>query len=133
MVCQCSKLWSCCFCCCLCWCFCYMHLLRKHWAPPTIITDKRELVVDICIFWLRVFQRPFLTKDVFFGTRSMFDAVSLSVHYLLDSFRPALAEAFYIQLVVDVLANASQPHPKVCRSLLPWGRRSATCLPVSNP
>ena len=63
----------------------------------------------------------------------MFDAVSFSVHHLLDSFRPALAETFYIQLVVDLLADASEPRPKVCRCLLPWDLRSTSCLPVSNP
>ena len=63
----------------------------------------------------------------------MFDAVSFSVYYLLHSFWPAFAKTFYIQFVVDLLANASEPRPKLCRCLLPWDLGSTTCLPVPNP
>ena len=64
---------------------------------------------------------------------SMLDTVSFSIHYLLDSFRPAPAQTFNIQLVVDLLAAFSQPHPKVCRCFLPWDLRSTSCLSVSHP
>ena len=118
----------------------FVHLSIRPFIHPSVIAKPNTTQTARYKFFLlsgHGSTSSSLTEWAFFrglfGTKSMFGAVSLGVHYLLDSFRPALAKAFYIQLVVDVLANAPKPHPKLCRSLLPWGCRSSACLPESNP
>jgi hypothetical protein len=127
----------------------YSQATNVNHDSPQSESDRRELLVDIWLLSLTqsvcqysilrpiILSRYHLKENggvlrqdhfsyytFFFQTKSVFDAVSLSVDHLLYSFRPTLAESFYIQLFVDLLADASQPHPKVCRSFLPWDLRS---------